>query len=60
MARVSLLRFPVALPLAVVLGRNFGLLVLVGHFAIPVVDLGLGVIEEACGLMEDHRTGQVY
>ena len=43
--------------LLIVLGGNFGLLVLVGDLAVPVVDLGLGVIEEACGLMEDHRTG---
>ena len=42
------------------LGRNFGLLADVGDVARLVAELGLGVIEEACGLMEDHRTGQVY
>ena len=57
-ARVPLLRLAVALPLAVVLGRNFGLLVDVGDAARRLVaDLGLGVIEEACGVMGDHRTG---
>ena len=56
-ARVLRLRLAVALPLAVVLGRNFGLLVDVGDVARLVAELGLGVIEEACGVMGDHRTG---
>ena len=56
-ARVLRLRLAVALPLAEVLGRNFGLLADVGDVARLVAELGLGVIEEACGVMGDHRTG---